>query len=277
MFYSDFFQAWAWASGAAILDHVEFQSVEVVPSNFANSSLDFAPEVAPGTYKSERMEGVTFGIEWLCSRTTTELYLAGFPVLNPEAIGPVLLDDSVTIIEKWTFQPAAGAPFTDRTPDPTPIGSPVPLSVPSTGIEGGTYQIPSLRRPSQLTRRELVRLPMAVYAIEVDPESRYLVILAPDDGGLYQLDLATFTGTPYLAVSSATYPEIAQAQSLRKARFQDGAKCYVLGYVGGAVLVRDVDNDGILETVEVISDDDWDQLYSDDSQWQENYENYALK
>lgn len=279
LFSSDYLRVWAQARGAgSFLDEVLLVTKEVVPYDYANATITFEPEVVPGTYVSERVESTSYAIQSMCSRTTTELYISGFPIIDSgPTLVPLQIDETVTIVERWTFTPRAGTPFTERSSSSVPLGTSAPLSSLIPKVQSGSYQIPDLRRPPRLNRRELARLPLSVYAIEVDPEGRYLLLLAPEQGGLYQLDLVDFTGTPELVVDSVTWPQVGSATSLLKARFQDGAKRYVLGSGDGALIIKDSENDAIFESVEVVDSVEWTTQYSDDSTWAENYRSYEIE
>ncbi|MHC5012586.1 MAG: hypothetical protein ACYTG6_16840 [Planctomycetota bacterium] len=173
------------------------------------------------------------------------------------------------VIERWTLEVAPGSYQLVCTTPTQPRG--VPLSLPissrlSEGIVGGGAYVPiDQRRFHQpiVTKEVLYAGDVGVIsAIEMDPDGRFLLVQSHASGDVFSLDVAA-PGSPLVLEFSATqHPQLAKTQDLVAYDHMTKGRLYEAregnkhsGLVPSGVqytFLRDADNDGAFETIEVL-------------------------
>lgn len=249
---------------------------ETVPDNSAEASVPIAPGTAPGIHTAMLDSQASFFPSAFASRGGNDFFVSGPPLVSdPQADG----FGAGTVLERWSITAPLGGPYTIRTPSTVPIGTPAPLSSLSAQIPGGTYIPAEQRSPARLRKAMLGYFPFSAKSIEVDPEGRFVLLLSPAEAKLYRLDLVNYTGTPVVILDGAAQPNLDHAASIYACRFHDQLKRYVISCSNGQkIVLRDSENDGVFEAVEVLTDIAYaaSPLYGDSSGIAESYHNYGI-
>jgi hypothetical protein len=228
-----------------------YHRVRISPDRIEIESEEFVPG------SNDKWEETTYGysasyrIDVAACRDSREIYVAG------------MTPGGLDVIERWTSQTIKGARFLKITPSSAPYGTPSPaLPAYEVGIEGGVY-VPVASRPSmpRQTRVELYRGAEfgGVVDLAVDPEGRFVIVVATNPPAVYRLDNAAGS-TPVLLYSLSALPDLQEAKSIYRRQQVGGARCYIIecraiatSDIGKIVLV-DSDNDGSVDSTSALTD-----------------------
>jgi hypothetical protein len=185
-----------------------------------------------------------------------------------------------TILERWDIGLPAGAPTAALAPAAPVVGVAVAVPALQLGVQGGTPIPPAQRGAGpQPSRTEVYRGPSLGQdlEVEVDPNGRYALVLSRDGGALYRIVLAEGASAD-LILDSQSAPSLARVFGL------DFYRHALLGQQvggrikGGAPLSRivlgDLDNDGVFESVEELTLQECEYLGLPQA-WVEDYVNYS--
>lgn len=233
---------------------------ETVPFNFAQAAIPTAPGTVPGEYESSLVATLSFWPRFFRARHGNEIYIAGYPLIEPSEENIDGLDTSRLVIEKFVVVPATGAPYTERTKSDKPIGEPDALSELSAHIVGGMYIMPQHRANATLKRTLLGVFPVqCLEGFNVDPGGRYLVVADAENARLLQYALSDLRQAPTVIAHSAEFSCLSQVESISRNRWlQDGFKRLTIECNQGMVLLADSENDGVFEFRQMISHEDYE-------------------
>jgi hypothetical protein len=199
------------------------------------------------------------------------VFIAGHPIGKGGVI-----DETKTVIERWTFAPPKGAPFSHRDESTVAIGTPAPHSPLEVGVQGSVYAMPSQRSVPIVNRIQIATLNYPIYKMKADPDGRYLLIL-PDADRVEFLDLVAGATTPQVLLDVTAAPELKDASVLMFGiHASDGAKHAVVVGPDGGVAFVDADNDAVFETVNMITNAEFDLTYRPSAKWQDSFYRYGL-
>lgn len=190
------------------------------------------------------------------------------------------------VVEIWTLIPVVGSWSATRPAAGTPVGTPVVSGGVTMTVVGGTFVAPASRQAvPRVKRMELYRGQDlgGIRSVSVDPDRRFVYLLADGDDGLYRLDLLASGGAapPLLVLDPAALPQLLTATSLYPRQHASEGRIYVVESVGGAAhwvdeisLLYDHDNDGILDAHVTMTHDQYEQLYGSEEVWADDFLNY---
>lgn len=254
------------------LGEVTLMTSERVPPNFLNApGLSFDPGVVAGNHRRSFVYSTSFLVSCFASRSGGDVFIAGHPIGKGGVI-----DETKTVIERWTFAPPKGAPFSHRDESTVAIGTPAPHSPLEVGVQGSVYAMPSQRSVPIVNRIQIATLNYPIYKMKADPDGRYLLIL-PDADRVEFLDLVAGATTPQVLLDVTAAPELKDASVLMFGiHASDGAKHAVVVGPDGGVAFVDADNDAVFETVNMITNAEFDLTYRPSAKWQDSFYRYGL-
>ncbi len=218
--------------------------------------------------------------------TTTTKWTTSYDVQRVAGRGTHLLvvlgtarDGELTVIERWDLTPTAGTPTLSFTQATVAVGTPVSTPAPVSAYQGGSWILPASRpAPTAPTRTECYRGPLLGedLEIEVDPDGRFVLVLARGQGKLYRVLLEEDT-TPVVILDDSQSPSLGYADGLQTFRhFSQGRQVSAL--LKGSPLARlvlyDYDNDGEFDHHAEYSDAE-EQTQGLPEAWVEDYTNYS--
>jgi hypothetical protein len=202
-------------------------------------------------------------------------------------ISGINTSDCSDIIEKWTFPRKRGArqlePSHSVELNPSlEVGQSAPALSLQPTIAGGGPFITTANRT--LGTRGPVRETLYsgsslghIRSLFADPEGRFILLQAHGDSAIYQIDLTGPSQHPQLVISLASVPALAATKTMQGfGRIGSSERFIVLtetfgGVEGGAwnrVVMRDVNNDGIMDAFEEFDSQSWSNSpWADSSQW----------
>jgi hypothetical protein len=190
------------------------------------------------------------------------------------------------VVELWTFVPVVGSYTATRPRASTAIGQPYGGSGTTSSIVGGTYVAPSQRPANpRITRRELYRGTTlgGVRAMAIDPDCRFVLLLAAGNSGLYRLDIPNSGAAPppVLVLAATELPQLGTGTLLSPLQHTSEGRIYVLESVGGAPLLvdetsvlYDVNNDGLFDGHLTMTHANFDQTYGPEELFVDDFYDY---
>jgi hypothetical protein len=192
--------------------------------------------------------------------------ILGFACVTSHAFYVLGRDDvsQNEIVEYWSIRPAAGAYQCTRSLSlNAQLGDPISTPDAVESIVGGTFISPYLRIQSLPVRRMIYNGAGlgGIQGAQADPDGRYVLLTTPAGlfrlwrvGGLFSLVL-TSSDIPYLGIADALgafrHPTLGRVYLMRTpARLDPGGVA--------ALLLYDFENDGILDSSEVLDAAGWD-------------------
>lgn len=194
---------------------------------------------------TENAYSASFEITDVRSRRADEFYLAG------------VARNGDDVIEKWEVVPVPGGYVALRPPATTAIGITAVSSTTSVTIVGGQFVRPQDRTTApSVFRTEVYRGQGfgGVSAMAVDPEGRFLLILASQDKSLYRLSLLD-NSPPSVLYTAGDDPHFVAVDSIGPLQHETQGRMYLFESFDGPVfqarrsLMSDSDNDGIPEGI----------------------------
>ena len=230
-------------------------------ADYHELGLDFViHEKAPysGDFYSHSIGVSTpFGIEAVSARHFNEVYVAGvFP-------------NGDFTIQRWGLRPQDGALFTKYPATVSGLGTPAGSSWPEVHIKGEVGFIPPPDRvgPIQPTKEVLYNgsdfVGVKNGGLAVDPNGKFLVFHEAGTGALVQLDLST--GSFSTISSPSTHPMLLEEWSTMDPYIQEddaqGGRYIMIHPPADStsqhVFFVDAENDGIFESTELLTEDEW--------------------
>jgi hypothetical protein len=222
-----------------------------------------------------RTEDTRYGVTTACGRGGSELFVTGVDAATGE-----------TIVERWLLGEEDGGFHVEWPVANTSLGEPAPLSSPTLELVGAPAQayVPIADRPRGNIRRISIyqsALLDPIVNMSCDPEGRYLLCLT-EAHDVVQLDLTTSpVGVATLATASGT-PALTDMVSVQLLQHpMDGriGKLSPTGFDVNAnhVVLSDVLNDGLFESVEVLSKSAYvARGYADPLAWSDDFMHYTF-
>ncbi len=226
-------------------------------------------------HDSEVVESATFAITAVTSRSGgNAVYVAG------------VTQNGTDVIELWNFPTRSGGFGIRQTSGPVlSLGTPMPPYTAEQYLQGGSFAVPSSTHNSARRTPFYSGTSMGhIRDMAVDPEGRFLVILAYPTGSIYRLDLSSTTSVPTLLYAASTIPHLANAKTVAVLHHASQGRKYILTEQVGCViplnqqytLLADSNNDGVFESWSTITAAQWDAAgYGTDSNWVD-YQNLGV-
>ena len=231
-------------------------------------------EMAPDTgvwFNTSAAYSASFSIKRVQSRVANELYIVGKGRGDED------------ILEQWLIIPSQGSLTPTRPAATLPVGTPIPPSSVTVGVVGGGPFTPPGSRPAPPTvsRNELYRGFDfgGILDLALDPEGRFVLVLAEGDHGLYRIDLsppAATLGVPTLVYDTTQIPNLAASRAIYPLQHVSYGRMYVLDPNFGAGVVPlvtslfDYDNDGVFDAFQSLPVELHKQTYPGTS-WIDNF------
>lgn len=226
-------------------DGITIESREVLPgqgpSSFVSAGYFFA---------------TSFQVVDVAGRQSSEVFVLG----------------AENVIERWTQEIMTGSRY--LTVRNTTVAPGVPVPDIEQGIKGGTW-LPLDQRPKELRQRRNVVLGRfsgpEFCTVHVDPEGRYLLLVTKDNHDVFQLAL-TVDAAPVQIASSSQTVQLPQYTGGHLAHHETRGRLFIMERVlssGGIdrVILSDLGNDGVFESMEALSAADWTAQGMDGQVW----------
>ncbi len=204
-----------------------------------------------------------------CARHANEFYVCGFT------------QDGDAVVERWEISPEQGGYNTVRELSGSHVGTPAPLSGVNLAIRG-MFQPPEERIHEPPVRTTLYQGPdlREIRSMAVDPEGRFLLILA--DHKIFRIEDIQFTPTVVLVHDSDQIPELEYVSRVSVMLHATEGRIYRLYSNREApslvdVVLRDPDNDGLFDTWDVLTREEYQSAYGDPSVWLDDYRFYKFR
>jgi len=194
-----------------------------------------------------------FSIEVVESRFSHELYVGGF-----DQRGDV-------VIERWLLDLGEGSRLFTRPRATTLVGAPYAPPEPRPSVRGDVaFVSPSQRTTAPtLTRVELFRgpLPGGLRDLAVDPDGRFVLVLAETGEALYRLEVPSDgqqAPGPQVVLDAAAEPHLRAALALYPLEHETLGRTYVFdpdfsrAMDASVITLSDLDNDGVFDQRETL-------------------------
>lgn len=255
---------------------------QLSPPSVLAADFSFGPLYAPG----EKWVGSLLEEYGPPATQTTVTWSTSYEVVQVAGRGTHLFvvlgrarDGELSVLERWDLTQPTGAPTVTLDQTSVVVGVSVATSPATPGFQGGTWIAPSERTaPAQPARTECYRGPLLGedLALEVDPDGRFALVLARDQGKLYRV-LLEEDAEPVVVLDDTAVPALAHVNGLQTFRHATWGR-QVSGFIDAPGLARlilfDYDNDAVFDQVEAVSLATLNAMNLP-ADWVEDYTNYS--
>lgn len=275
---------WLFSSDAINLKCIKSDSELILERVEFDYDLSGSTPSFVGGHRLQSSFSVSYRLMYVASRHVNELYLAG------------VARNGDGVIERWVFPPQVGGYYTEKATASTALGVDAPieqlyLKIGSNqpGQGQGPFAPPFIAPigrsvAPQPIREEIYRGQAIgeVCCMAVDPEGRFLLLMDRSSPDVYRL---TMGANPVLEslYDDSDFASFAAADSFGVTPMLhalEGRKYVLTTYVkhrpSHKVVFHDVDNDGLFESAEELSESEYDSSYPS-YLWVDRYNEYTFQ